>query len=296
MKTLLFIYNPHAGKGGIKTRLAGILSVFAGAGYLVTAYPTQGKADATRVTAALGSDYDRIVCAGGDGTLSEIISGLMELEQRPVLGYIPTGTTNDFARNLLLPRGMEKQAAAAVCGVPRPCDMGRFNDRPFLYVAAFGAFTDVAYDTPQEFKNVFGHLAYVLEGMGRLGSLKSYPLRVEHDGGVLEGDFLFGMVSNTVSVGGFKGLPTKDIKLDDGLFEVVLVRQPAKAADYQAILRAFTLRIPSFEGPVTAFRSATIRVHCPEVLPWTLDGEYGGAPALAEIENCRHAVTIMHGR
>lgn len=296
MKTMLFIYNLHAGKGILKTHLSGVLGIFAKAGYLVTVHPTQGKEDATRIVAELASGYDRVVCSGGDGTLSEVISGLMAQEKRPPLGYIPTGTTNDFSRNLALPRGVENQAAAAVDGVPRPCDMGRFNEKPFLYVAAFGAFTDVAYGTPQQFKNIFGHLAYVMEGVGRLSSLKNYSLEVEHDCGSLKGDFLFGMVSNTVSVGGFQGLPAKDIKLDDGLFEVVLVRQPAKAGDLQAILRALTLRIPSFEGPVVAFRSGKVKVTCSEELPWTLDGEFGGAPATAEIRNCRHAVTIVYGK
>jgi YegS/Rv2252/BmrU family lipid kinase len=296
MRTLLFVYNLHAGKGVLKAYLPSVLDIFAEAGYLVTVHPTRGKADATRVVAELASGYDRLVCSGGDGTLSEVISGLMAREQRPPLGYIPTGTTNDFSRNLSLPRGLEKQAAVAVGGVPRPCDMGRFNEKPFLYVAAFGAFTDVAYGTPQQFKNIFGHLAYVLEGVGRLNSLKSYSLELEHDSGSLKGDFLFGMVSNTVSVGGFQGLPAKDIKLDDGLFEVVLVRQPAKAGDFQAILRALTLRIPSFDGPVVAFRSGRVKVTCSETVPWTLDGEFGGAPAVAEIRNCRHAVTIIYGK
>lgn len=296
MKKLLFVYNLHAGKGIIKAHLPNVLGIFAEAGYLVTAHPTRGKGDATGVVAELASGYDRVVCSGGDGTLSEVISGLMGLEKRPPLGYIPTGTTNDFSRNLSLPRGVERQAGVAVNGIPRPCDMGRFNEKPFLYVAAFGAFTDVAYGTPQQFKNIFGHLAYVLEGVGRLNSLKSYPLEVEYDSGSLKGDFLFGMVSNTVSVGGFKGLPAKDIKLDDGLFEVVLVRQPAKVGDFQAILRALTLRIPSFEGPVVAFRGGKVKISCSEELPWTLDGEFGGAPAVAEIRNCRHAVTILHGK
>ncbi|MPM66234.1 Diacylglycerol kinase [bioreactor metagenome] len=174
--------------------------------------------------------------------------------------------------------------------------MGQFNGRPFLYVAAFGAFTEVSYGTPQPFKNTFGHLAYLLEGVSRLGSLKGYPLRVEHEGGVLEDEFLFGMVSNTVSVGGFKGLPACDVKLDDGLLEVVLVRQPKTAADVQAVLRAMALRQPSADGPVTAFHAAEVIFTCAESLPWTLDGEFGGAPERAEILTRRHGTTIVHGK
>ena len=229
MKRLLFIYNPQAGKGLIKPHLANVVDAFTKAGYLVTVWPTQGKADAARVAARQGWWYDRVVCCGGDGTLSETVSGLLTLDAPPVLGYIPTGTTNDFAKNLGLPRGVEKAAATAMEGTPRPCDMGRFNDRTFVYVAAFGIFTDVSYDTPQQFKSAFGHLAYVLEGATKLGDLgRGYHLTVEHDGGTLEGDFIYGMVTNTNSVGGFKVFPSDQVSLDDGVFEVVLVGRPGE--------------------------------------------------------------------
>ena len=203
----------------LKNQLAAVLDAFVKAGWDVTVHPTQGSGDATGVTLRRAGEFDRIVCSGGDGTLHEVVAGLMKRDSRPAVGYIPAGTTNDFAKNLDLPRGMEAMAATAAAGVPRPVDIGRFNDRFFLYVAAFGAFTDVSYNTPQQFKNVFGHLAYVLEGATRLGSIQAYPLRVEHDGGVEEGEFCYGMVSNTVSVGGFRGAPAETVKLDDGLFE-----------------------------------------------------------------------------
>ncbi len=297
MKKLLFIYNVHAGKGLIKRYVSDIVDLFSKSGYLVTAYSTQGKSDAARVAARLACGYDRVVCAGGDGTLNEVITGLMQLETRPVLGYIPTGTTNDFSRNMSLPRGVLRQAAVCLSGIPLPCDIGLFNGDPFVYVAAFGAFTDVSYDTPQNFKNFLGQLAYVLEGVGRISSIQDYALTVEHDGGTLEGDFIFGMVSNTVSVGGLKGLPAKEISLDDGLFEVLLIRMPVSAADLQAILRILALRAETDDGPVIAFHSSYVKVTCrAEAMPWSLDGEYGGSPAVAEIRNCRHAVTIMFGK
>lgn len=296
MRKLLFIYNPHAGKGLVRGKLAAILDTFTEAGYLVTAYPTQGKGDATRMAAKLGKRCDRVVCGGGDGTLNEVISGLLTLESPPMLGYIPAGTTNDFSRNLSLPKGMEKAAWTAVHGVPRACDMGRFNGTPFVYVAAFGAFTDVAYDTPQNFKNMFGHLAYVLEGVGRLGSLKSYRLTVEHDGGTLEGDFLFGMVSNTVSVGGFQGLPTDKVKLDDGLFEVVLIRSPTTPLELQNIVLSLARQSAVEGGPVVALHSQRLKVSCDSPLPWTLDGEYGGAPETAVIENQPRVITLVWGK
>ena len=297
MKRLLFIYNPQAGKGLIKPHLANVVDAFTKAGYLVTVWPTQGKADAARVAARQGWWYDRVVCCGGDGTLSETVSGLLTLDAPPVLGYIPTGTTNDFAKNLGLPRGVEKAAATAMEGTPRPCDMGRFNDRTFVYVAAFGVFTDVSYDTPQEFKSAFGHLAYVLEGATKLGDLgRGYHLTVEHDGGTLEGDFIYGMVTNTNSVGGFKVFPSDQVSLDDGVFEVVLVRQPKNVADLQDALVSLVRQSHEESRQVEAFHTSRLKVAAAEPLPWTLDGEYGGDPEVARIENLHKAITLVWGK
>ncbi len=297
MKKLLYIYNPHAGKGMAGKWLGQGLDVFTKAGWLVTAYPTQCKDDARRIAASLGGGFERVVCCGGDGTLHETVSGLLELPERPPVGYLPTGTTNDFARNLHLPRKVEEKMRTAAAGVPRAVDLGRFNGTPFLYVAAFGAFTDVSYDTPQFFKSIFGHLAYVLEGATRLASLPHYRLRVEHDGGVEEGDFLYGMVSNTVSVGGFRSMDAKAVKLDDGLFEVVLIRFPQNAAQLQSILSALVQMSPTpGGGVVTAFQTARLRVTCGQEMAWTLDGEYGGSPKEAVIENLPRAVEIVHGK
>ena len=295
MKKLLFLYNTHAGKGLLKSRLAAVQDALA-ADWDVTIHPTRGAGDATAVAAARAGEFDRIVCSGGDGTLHEVVAGLMGLENRPEVGYIPAGTTNDFAKNLSLPRGMEAMARVAAAGVPRPVDIGSFNDRYFIYVAAFGAFTDVAYSTPQPVKNIFGHLAYVLEGATRLGSIQAYPLTVEHDGGVEEGGFCYGMVSNTVSVGGFKGMPAEPVRLDDGLFEVVLVRQPQNPLQLQAVIKALLTMSPDEGGLVTSFRTSRLRVACGQELPWTLDGEFGGAPAVAEIVNRQKAVTNVYGK
>lgn len=297
MKRLLFIYNPQAGKGVIKPHLANVVDIFTKAGYLVTVWPTQGKEDATHVAARQGWWYDRVVCCGGDGTLSETVSGLLTLDAPPVLGYIPAGTTNDFSKNLGLPRGVEKAAAIAMEGTPRPCDMGRFNDRTFVYVAAFGIFTDVSYDTPQEFKNAFGHLAYVLEGATKLGDLgRGYHLTVEHDGGSLEGDFIYGMVTNTNSVGGFQVFPANQVSLDDGVFEVVLVRQPRNVADLQDALVSLVRQNHEESRQVEAFHTSKLKVTASETLPWTLDGEYGGNPEVAKIENLNKAITLVWGK
>ena len=297
MKRLLFIYNPQAGKGVIKPHLANVVDIFTKAGYLVTVWPTQGKADAAHVTARQGWWYDRVVCCGGDGTLSETVSGLLTLDAPPVLGYVPAGTTNDFAKNLGLPRGVEKAAAVAAEGTPRPCDMGRFNDRTFVYVAAFGVFTDVSYDTPQEFKSAFGHLAYVLEAATKLGDLgRGYHLTVEHDGGTLEGDFIYGMVTNTNSVGGFKLFGSEQVSLDDGVFEVVLVRQPRNVADLQDALVTLVRQNHEESRLVEAFHTSRLTVTADEPLPWTLDGEYGGDPQVAKIENRCKAITLVWGK
>ncbi|NCE63559.1 diacylglycerol kinase family lipid kinase [Pseudoflavonifractor sp. 524-17] len=296
MNRLLFLYNPHAGKGQMKSKISDFADCFTKAGWLVTIRPTQGRGDATDAAAALGEDFDRVVCCGGDGTLHEVANGLMRLTRRPPLGYIPAGTTNDFSQNLHLPRGLAARAETAAAGVPRSVDAGRFNRSYFIYVAAFGAFTDVAYGTPQPFKNMFGHLAYLLEGATRLTSLQSSRLRVEHDGGTVEGDFLFGMVSNTVSVGGFRGLPSRKVKLDDGLFEAVLIRQPTNAAQLQSIVKALLQAGPDDSGTVLAFHTARLRVTCAQAVPWTLDGEFGGAHKTAEIENLPRTLTIIHGK
>lgn len=294
MKRLLFVYNPHAGQGKVRPKLADIVDAFTYHGYLPSVYPTRGVGDATQVVRGIGKHYGRVVCCGGDGTLHEVVAALMELENPPVLGYIPAGTTNDYSRNLNLPRDMALAANVAVTGPVMECDMGRFNGEPFVYVAAFGAFTDVSYGTPQQFKNLFGHLAYVLEGIGRLGSIRATHMVVEHDGGTVEGDFIFGMVSNTRSVGGFQGWPEEDVKLDDGVFEVVLVRQPKNAGELQAILHSVVTQSASQDGPLLGFHSARVRFTAGETVAWTLDGEYGGEHQQVEIENVPRALPLCY--
>lgn len=296
MKKLLFLYNTHAGKGLLKSRLAAVQDALAAAGWDVTIHPTQGAGDATAVAAARAGEFDRIVCSGGDGTLHEVVAGLMGLENRPEVGYIPAGTTNDFAKNLSLPRGMEAMARVAAAGVPRPVDIGSFNDRYFIYVAAFGAFTEVAYDTPQELKNTFGHLAYVMAGIASLPSITPYHLKLEYDGQTIEDDFFYGMVCNTYSVGGIKNLPTDRVDLDDGLFEVILVRKPMNIFDIGAGLQAL-LRHGAVEesGALLSFHAARLRFLSEKPIPWTIDGEYGGSHEINEVRNRRQALSIIAG-
>jgi YegS/Rv2252/BmrU family lipid kinase len=297
MKKLLFLYNPHAGKGQIRLHLASILNVFAEAGYLTTVWPTRGRADATWAAAHLGAQFNRVICCGGDGTLNETVTGLLTLEHPPALGYIPAGTTNDFAKNLSLPQDIVQAARMAATGVLRPCDMGRFNERAFVYVAAFGAFTDVSYDTPQQFKNAFGHLAYLVEAATRLGSLlKGYHMTVIHDGETIEGDFVYGMVSNTVSVGGFQMFPPSEVALDDGQFEVVLVHQPKNPAELQDALLSLARQTPDQSSQIQAFHARQLTITARESLPWTLDGEYGGSPESVEMRSLQQALTLVFGK
>lgn len=296
MEKLLFIYNPHAGRGAARGKLADILNTFARADQLVTVYPTQGPGDAAQA-AALACDFDRLVVCGGDGTLHEAINGLMSLpfDQRPPVGYIPAGTTNDFSRNLHLPQGIENMARTAVTGQARGVDIGRFNTQHFIYVAAFGAFTDVAYSTPQEFKNRFGHMAYLLQGIGELAKLKGYRLRVEYDDGILEGSYLYGMFSNTVSVGGLIGLPADQVSLDDGLLEAVLISMPRRMSDLQTTVHALARQEYDPKFGITAIHSSQFRLTSTEPVPITLDGEYGGSPAAALIEAVPRPIQIVYG-
>ena len=297
MKKLLFIYNLHAGNGSLRGRLSPILDVLTRQ-WDVTVHPTQGAGDATETARARGGEFERIVCAGGDGTLHEVITGLMGLphEQRPTVGYIPAGTTNDFAKNLSLPGKLESLAEVVAQGTPRPVDVGQFNDQDFLYVAAFGVFTDLAYTTPQQAKHLLGHLAYVLGVVSRLGDFIPYPMTVIHDGQVLTGEFCLGFVSNTTSIAGIKCSPTQHIDLDDGLFEVMLVRQPKNVFQLQTIVKALTNVESDKEGLVTCFRASQLRILSDQDLAWTLDGEYGGDHRVVDIHNFHRAVHIVYGK
>ncbi|MBE6956043.1 MAG: YegS/Rv2252/BmrU family lipid kinase [Ruminococcaceae bacterium] len=296
MKKLLFIYNPASGRGQVRQRLPGLLDTFTRAGWLVTAYPTQSKGDAARMARELGGGFDRIVCAGGDGTLSETVAGMMELSDPPALAFLPAGSTNDCAYNLRLPTKPAQAAQIAAEGVPVPMDVGRLNDRNFIYVAAFGAFTDVAYDTPQELKNAFGHLAYLLNGLGQLANLSPHRLRVEHDGQVLEDEFLYGMVCNTYSVGGVKALPSRQVVLDDGLFEVLLVRKNVKVTDIAAALQAIASNTPMDTPAVVTFQTGAVTITADEPIAWTTDGEYGGTYAVSKLQCCPHALNVVKGK
>ena len=297
MNQLLFIYNPTSGTGQVKAALAPVLDVFAKAGWLTTAYPTQCRGDAARVVRELGPRFDRVVCAGGDGTLSEAAAGLLELDCPPPLGYIPFGSTNDCATTLRLPRKPREAAlVAAGTGLPLPMDIGQLNDTTFVYVAAFGAFTKVAYDTPQDLKNTFGHLAYIFAGIASLPTIAPYHMTVEFDGQTLEDDFYFGMVSNPQSIGGLKPPKAERVVLDDGLFEVTLVKKPLKLADLTDGLQALVSLSPAERsGALVQLQARQLTFICEQPVPWTVDGEFGGSQTVNRVENCQKALNIIRG-
>ncbi|MCI9158439.1 MAG: YegS/Rv2252/BmrU family lipid kinase [Lawsonibacter sp.] len=296
MNRLLFIYNPTSGTGQIKSSLSPVLDVFTKAGWLTTVYPTQCQGDAARAARELAPWFDRVVCAGGDGTLSEVASGLLELEAPPPLGYIPFGSTNDCANTLKLPKNPREAAVvAAGTGSAVPTDIGRLNDRPFVYVAAFGAFTQVAYDTPQELKHTFGHLAYIFAGIASLPTIAPYHVQIEHDGQLLEDDFFFGMVSNSQSVGGLKPPKSELVVLDDGLFEVTLVKKPLRLADLANGFQALIDLAPADPGALVQFQASSLTFTCGREIPWTIDGEFGGRQIVSQVVNCPRALQIVRG-
>ncbi|MCL2253010.1 MAG: YegS/Rv2252/BmrU family lipid kinase [Lachnospiraceae bacterium] len=290
---LLFIYNPRAGKAKIRNNLLDIIDIFTKAGFIVTAHPTQAPGDARNVVSRLKANaYDLIVCSGGDGTLDEVVSGIMLKKLRIPLGYIPAGTMNDFARNLRIPSNM-LVAAERICQKNLfACDIGVFNDANFVYIAAFGLFTDVSYETRQDIKNMIGNMAYILEGMRRLPDIKVSRMRVETEGIDIEDDFLFGMITNSVSVGGFKHITGKRIKLDDGLFEVTLVKKPKNPIELNNLIAALLTRNFSADC-MYWFKTSHLKITAAEETAWTLDGEFGGLHIDVTIKNMEKALNII---
>lgn len=292
VQKLLFIVNPHSGKGQIKNHLLQIVDIMVKAGFEVTVYTTQEPADAARKVTEDGAAYDRIVCSGGDGTLDEVMTGLMQSGMRIPIGYIPAGSTNDFANSLKIPKGMIKAAERAVADKPFSCDIGAFNEDTFVYVAAFGLFTEVSYKTSQQLKNIFGHVAYLMEGVKQLHDIPSYHLQVEYDGKVFQDEFIYGMITNSVSVGGFKGMTGKDVKLDDGVFEVTLIKMPHNPIELNQILVSLTNRVND-STMIYSFKTEEVRVTSSEKVAWTLDGEFGGEHGEVLIRNLKQRVEIF---
>ena len=289
---LLFIFNPHSGKGQIKNNLVDIVDIMVKAGYDVTIYTTQARADATRKVMEGAANFDRIVCSGGDGTLDEVVTGLIKSDTNTPIGYIPAGSTNDFANSLGIPKEMVKAAEVAVGKNPFPCDIGDFNSDTFVYVAAFGLFTEVSYKTSQQLKNIFGHVAYIMEGAKHLHDILSYNMQVEYEEHVFQDEFIYGMVTNSVSVGGFKGMTGTDVKLDDGVFEVTLIKKPHNPIELNEILACLTNMIDDSDL-IYSFKTNEVKITAREQIAWTLDGEFGGEHEEVIIRNLNKRVTIF---
>ena len=236
--------------------------------------------------------YDLIVCSGGDGTLRETVDGLIKSGVSTPVGYIPTGSTNDFARSLGLSDDIGEATETIIQGKPFLCDAGTFNGENFVYIAAFGLFTEVSYATNQQWKNIFGHVAYILEGVKSLSSIQSYEMQIEYDEGVMKGNYIYGMITNSLSVGGFKNITGKDVSFDDGKFEVILIRRPATFAELNDIV--ISLVKQSFDAVcMESFKTSYLKVKSRDEVNWTLDGEFGGTYRDVEIKNVQKAFPIV---
>ena len=292
-KQLLMIINPVAGTKRLKRNLADVLVKFTESGYICQVQTTQKDFGAKDWVLKCGKNKDMIVCGGGDGTLNDVIAGCIELGIKPEIGYIPCGSTNDFAGTVGIPTNIRTAAKMSMDGKPFFCDAGKINDKYFAYVAAFGAFTSVSYDTSQDFKNIFGHLAYVIEGIRRLPSIKPIHMKITFDDKVIEDDFILGMVTNSLQVGGIKFSLGTAISLNDGMFEVLLVKKPQTAASFQAMISAFMAQSIDKTNDIISFKASKIRFETDDPVPWTVDGEHGGDIATAEIENLTRAFSVI---
>lgn len=337
-KKILFIFNPVAGRSQIRNYLLDIIETLSAADYEVVCYPTTKQGDARRIARERMGDYLYIVCAGGDGTLDEVVSGMMENPDKPFVpvGYIPAGTTNDFASSLRIPTDMVQAARVVAHGRTFRCDLGQFNDKDyFTYVAAFGLFTGTSYQTPQELKNQLGHFAYILQGISELGQMHAYQMHVRAlvpqdedvpaeyvvkepgtenlatedlptdqlpaentvpDNPVQEnpaiedlpaedpagkwiefdGEFALGLITNSRSIGGFQNITGQQVDLQDGLFEVTLVRMPKNPLEVSEIIMSIS-NPDMHSSMVESFKTSRISLICDEQIAWTRDGEYGGS-------------------
>ena len=293
MKKLLFIVNPISGQKKAVKFLPEIISLFNRADYEVITYMTGARGDATRMAALRGGDVDLVVCCGGDGTFNETITGLVENHIHVPVGYIPSGSTNDFASSMKLSTNPLKAAQDILEGTPFSYDVGKFGSRYFSYVASFGAFTQTSYTTPQSIKNILGHTAYVLSGISELSQIRKEHVRMEIDGEIVEDDYLFGAISNSTSVGGVLTLDPSLVDMGDGLFEILLVRAPKNLLEITECLQALQTQDYSNCAMVT-FRSARkVRILADSSMPWTLDGEREDGHWEVHAENLHHAIQLV---
>lgn len=292
MKSLLIIINPCAGKKQANKYLVDIVDEFCRAGYQVSVKTTEKAGDGTHIAIENASKYDLLVCIGGDGTFNEVASGVIESGVDVPIGYIPAGSTNDFASSLHLSKDVVQAAKDIATGHVRAIDMGSFNGRHFSYVASFGAFTRTSYETPQSIKNALGHLAYILEGVKDIPSIKAEKLWIKMENGVYGGEYIFGAICNSTSVAGLLTLSDDIVDLNDGLFEVLLIKAPANILELNQIL--FDLANQKYNSSmISLFSSHSLEITARPEMSWTLDGEYQKGAEIINVENKQSAVKIM---
>lgn len=292
---VLLMVNPMAGRQKIRNELLYVVDTLTKAGYETIIYTTQGK-DATRdLLAEKDSQFDRVICCGGDGTFNEILSATMHWDKRPILGYIPAGTTNDFAAGLKLPSDIREAAVNIVRGTPHTVDAGLFNTSYFSYVASFGAFTETSYSTPQNFKNALGHLAYILEGIKEIPAFTSYTVCVEADGQIYKDSYIFGAVSNARSVGGILKISDSLVDLNDGVFEVMMIKMPKTLMDLSAIVTSLTSLNPlKYDPSMFLFmQTKELKITFEQEMVWSLDGERVSGGKEARIACIKDAFKIL---
>ena len=292
-KKLLLIVNPCSGRAKMYTELLKVVEIFSAADYLVSVYPTKAKGDATQYVQKLNhDDFDMLVVCGGDGTLNEVIEGIMNSGNDIPLGYIPSGTLNEWSSGLNISRNIETAANDIISGKKIRLDIGRFNNKYFSYTASFGAFTGASYSTPQEIKNVLGQSAYFFEGIKSLGAIKPIHMKITTEDRIVEGDFLFGAVSNSLSVGGIVKYDKTPVGLNDGIFEIILIRNPDNIVKLQPLVDGI-LKHEFNRECIEFFRSEKFIIETDEEVAWTLDGEYAKGEGTVTVENIHGAITFI---
>ncbi len=292
MKKMLFVVNPVAGKNALKNHLLPIIDIFVKGGYDVTVYTTQAPKDLARVVIERGAEFDILVFSGGDGSLNEAANALQKAGITLPIGYIPGGTMNDFATTHFLPKDPIKAAEQIVSGQVRKSDLGCIAGQYFVYVAAFGLFTEASYQTPQNLKNSLGKAAYILDGIRELGSIKSYRMRFQTDDNTIEDEFIYGMLTNTRSIGGLKLQIAKDALLDDGLMEVTLIKRPQNLTEMNTLIGALVTQTAD-SNLMYHFQTSSISIETDEEIPWTLDGEFGGKLGSVEVVDIQNGLSFI---
>lgn len=294
MKTVLFIFNPVAGTAKIRKNLYEIVDFYDENDCLVTFCPTRKLVEYVDGQGLDIRNFDIIVCSGGDGTLNMVAAFFQQQHLDKPIAYVPSGSTNDYAYSIGIPDNINAALCNTLNGAVRRIDIGSFNGKYFLYVAAFGIFTKTSYSTPQKNKNMLGHMAYILEGVKQISEIRGYHMRIEvKDGAVLEGDYMLGLVTNTLSIGGFKNLLPRDIALDDGEFEVLMIRRPTNLVELHGIITAMLKEKIESNEYMTFVRTSKVIIHAEEKIAWTLDGEYGGEEQDVEIVNMERCLEIV---